>query len=120
MWARTVVAALMVSAVLAAQGPAEFDVASIKRNTSGEPGFTFDLSRGQLRFINGPIQPLIRQAFEVMDTQIVGAPAWVATERYDILAKAPEGVATAADMRPLLRALLADHRGRGSAGLPAG
>jgi uncharacterized protein (TIGR03435 family) len=109
MWARGVVAALVVSAVLAAQGPAEFDVASIKANTSGEPGSTLDLSRGQLRAINAPIQPLIRQAFEVMDTQIVGAPAWVATERYDILAKAPAGVATAAEMRPLLRALLADR-----------
>jgi uncharacterized protein (TIGR03435 family) len=105
-----VAAMVLVTMVLVtAQGPAEFDVASIKANTSGEPGSTFDLSRGQVRAINTPIQPLIRQAFEVMDTQIVGAPAWVATERYDILAKAPAGVATAAEMRPLLRALLADR-----------
>jgi uncharacterized protein (TIGR03435 family) len=109
MWAHGVVAALLVSAALAAQGAAEFDVASIKANTSGESGSTFDLSRGQLRAVNVPIQPLIRQAFEVMDTQIVGAPSWVETDRYDILAKAPEGMTTAVAMRPLLRALLADR-----------
>jgi len=44
-----------------------------------------------------------------MDSQIVGAPSWVATERYDIVAKAPAAVTTADEMRPLLRALLAER-----------
>jgi uncharacterized protein (TIGR03435 family) len=104
-------AAICLSAwvLVAAQTPAGFEVASIKRNTSGDAASTLDISRGQLRATNALLQPILRQAFEVMDTQIVGAPAWVANERYDILAKAPEGVTTAAAMRPLMRALLAER-----------
>ena len=101
--------ALTATVLVAAQSPGEFEVSSIKRNDSGEAGYSFDMSRGQLRAINAPIQPLLRQAFEVMDSQIAGAPSWVATERYDIVAKAPAGVTTAAEMRPLLRALLAER-----------
>ena len=101
--------ALWATVLVAAQGPSAFEVASIKRNESGEAGSSFDMSRGQIRAINTPLQPLIRQAFEVMDTQVAGAPSWVATERYDIVAKSPAGVTTAAEMRPLLRALLAER-----------
>lgn len=104
-----VVAALVAGLLVEGHGQTAFEVASIKRNTSGEAGAALDISRGQLRATNAPLLPVIRQAFEVMDTQIVGAPDWVATERYDILAKAPEGVTTADAMRPLLRGLLADR-----------
>ena len=62
-------------------GQSAFDVASIKRNTSGEAGAGLDISRGQLRATNAPVLPVIRQAFEVMDTQVVGVTDWVATER---------------------------------------
>ena len=103
---RVAAIALSAAVLVAAQNPSEFEVASIKRNDSGEGGYSFDVSRGQLRAISAPLQPLLCQAFEVMGSQIVGAPSWVATERYDIVAKAPEGVA---EMRPLLRALLAER-----------
>jgi uncharacterized protein (TIGR03435 family) len=100
---------LSVAMLAAGQGQTAFEVASIKRNTSGEAGAGLDMSRGQLRATNAPLLPVIRQAFEVMDSQVVGAPDWVATERYDILAKAPDGVTTADAMRPLMRALLAER-----------
>ena len=38
-----------------------------------------------------PIGLLLRQALQKPDYQIVGLPGWVDTERYTILAKAPEG-----------------------------
>lgn len=102
-----IAAVAVASTVLAAaQNAAEFEVASIKRNESGQAGFSFDMSRGQLRAINAPVQPLIRQAFEVMDPQMAGLPSWATTERYDFVAKAPAGVT---EMRPLLRALLAER-----------
>jgi uncharacterized protein (TIGR03435 family) len=114
MWTRAATAAIASWAVstavlVAAQRPAEFDVASVKRNTSGEAGATLDLSRGQLRAVNTPLLFLIRVAFEVMDTQIVGAPGWAATERYDVLARAPEGMTSGDSMRPLTRTLLAER-----------
>jgi uncharacterized protein (TIGR03435 family) len=67
------------------------------------------MSRGQLRAINAPLQIVIRQAFEVTDSQIVDAPGWVASDRYDIIAKVPEGGEPAEGMRPLVRALLAER-----------
>ena len=95
--------------LVAAQGGTAFEVASVRLNTSGEPGASLDMSRGAVRATNVPLQIIMRQAFDVMDSQIVGAPAWVTSDRYDIVAKAPDGSATAEAMRPLLRALLADR-----------
>jgi uncharacterized protein (TIGR03435 family) len=39
--------------------------------------------------VNVPLQMLITFAFDIRDHQLVGAPAWLVTERYDIQAKAP-------------------------------
>jgi len=102
-------ATLCVAALAYAQDVPTFDVASVKRNVSGEPGAALDMSRGQVRATNAPLQVLIRQSFDVMDSQIVGAPSWVADERYDVIAKAPEGIETAVGLRTLLRALLAER-----------
>ena len=103
------IVAVCAAAGLAAQAPRTFDVASIRRNTSGDPGSTLDMSRGQLRAINAPLQIVIRQAFEVMDSQIVDAPGWVVSDRYDIIAKVPADFEPKESMRPLMRALLAER-----------
>lgn len=101
--------AVCAAVIAAAQDTGSFDVASIKQNRSGAAGASLDISRGQLRATNAPLQTVIRQAFEVMDSQIVDAPGWVASDRYDIIARAPSGVVTAEAMRPLIRALLAER-----------
>src|SRR5688500_11162517 len=90
----TVCAVVAVCAAVgaAAQVPRAFDGASVRPSTSAEPGASLDMSRGQLRAINAPLQIVIRTAFEAMDSQIVDAPGWVASDRYDIIAKAPAGV----------------------------
>jgi uncharacterized protein (TIGR03435 family) len=54
------------------------------------------------------VKLLIQQTYGVRDFQIVGAPAWLGSERYDITAK-PEGAATPEEMKPMLKALLADR-----------
>jgi uncharacterized protein (TIGR03435 family) len=103
------VAALLVSPLVSAQGQVSFDAASIKQNKSGTAGAGLDMSRGQVRATNLPLNLFLRQAFEVMDSQIVDAPGWVATDRWDIVAKAPEGATRADALRPLMRQLLADR-----------
>jgi uncharacterized protein (TIGR03435 family) len=69
---------------------AAFAVASVKPNTSGdqrvmiknEPG-------GGLTATNVPLRVLIRTAYQLQeDSQIVGAPSWIASDRFDIVAKA--------------------------------
>jgi uncharacterized protein (TIGR03435 family) len=65
-------------------------VASVKRNASGgnfvqlggDPG-------GRFTATNVPLRVLIRQAYQLQDSQIVGGPNWINTDRFDIIAKAP-------------------------------
>ena len=49
---------------------------------------------------------LVRQAYGLPPFQIGDAPDWLSTERYDILAKAPDRVETFPNMGTLLRSLL--------------
>jgi hypothetical protein len=48
-------------------------------------GTNFSLFEGgRLRITNEPVRLLIRLAFRLQDSQIVGSPAWIETDRYDI------------------------------------
>jgi len=97
----------------AAQSPAPtptFEVASIKRNVSSEPGGFIRVEEG-LRFnaTGVPLAFIIRQAYGVLETQVVNQPDWLNSERYDIRGKAPDGVEVFPNMAPLLRSLLRDR-----------
>lgn len=68
-----------------------YDVATIKPSTSSEPKMMFGITPDGVSIENIPIQMVLRQAFNVEDDRIVGAPEWVKTKHYDIQAKvAPE------------------------------
>jgi uncharacterized protein (TIGR03435 family) len=89
-------------------GPA-FEVASIKRNTSGTGMMSIQMAPGgRLDFVNVPLRNLIVRAYQVQPFQVIGGPAWVANDRFDVIAK-PEGDATPAQANLMLRALLADR-----------
>jgi uncharacterized protein (TIGR03435 family) len=67
----------------------QFEVASVKRNNSGERGMDLDATPGgRLTAKNAPLRLLIKNAYDVRDFQILGAPGWVESERWDIEAKA--------------------------------
>jgi uncharacterized protein (TIGR03435 family) len=55
-----------------------------------------------------PLHFLIQLAYNVKDFQIQAAPSWLNSDRYDVEAKANTDV-TFAQMRPMLRAVLADR-----------
>jgi bla regulator protein blaR1 len=69
---------------------ATFEVASVKPNKSGAagvrlggpPGGTFTIENATLRDI-------IRFAYNVQPYQIEGGPGWIASDRFDIIAKQP-------------------------------
>jgi uncharacterized protein (TIGR03435 family) len=71
--------------------PKSFDVVSIKPNNSGAPGSETDTTPGRVSVINGTPLSLLLRAFGVSRFQIVGAPEWTLTERYDVVATVPEG-----------------------------
>lgn len=92
----------------AATAPA-FEVVSIKQNKNGghvgavrpEPG-------GRFVMVNAPIARLLRVAYPSESQRLVGAPAWVNSDRYDIVAKA-DGEPSAQTMEAMLRTLLAER-----------
>ena len=105
------VAFLLMTMPLAAQQAAQpaFDVASIKRNLSGETRIVQGLQPGG-RYVatNIPLRMLIMRAYRLLEFRLVGGPDWVNTERYDIAGLAP-GATTSDDITPRLQSLLADR-----------
>ena len=110
----TVVAALSLMVVPRgiAQQP-RFDVASVKPNVSSKGGGegsrreNVQSSPGSLILRNVSMRTMVRWAYNVQEFQVTG-PGWMADERYDIDAKAA-GPATEAQMRLMMRTLLADR-----------
>lgn len=92
----------------AAAAPA-FEVASIKRNKSGDGFITMGMQPGgRLTMINMPVRQLIVRAYQVQPYQVLGGPSWITSERFDITAKAP-GDASPQQMNAMLETLLADR-----------
>jgi uncharacterized protein (TIGR03435 family) len=104
--------ALLFEPPLSAQTPpsAAFEVASVKPNKGGDGRVMLGMQPGRFNATNVPLRLLVRQAFNVQDFQIVGGPDWLGSDRFDIVAKAPEGAEFTADaMRPMLRSLLIER-----------
>jgi uncharacterized protein (TIGR03435 family) len=99
--------------VLMAQTPA-FEVASVKPNTADNGSSSSGLLPGGVyRVVNGVLYGVIAVAFggdqPLHQSQVIGAPDWVSTSRFDIIAKAPLPDVQQRDVRPMLQALLADR-----------
>ena len=90
-----------------------FQVASIKRNLSESSRRTVidgPQPGGGWTLINGTIFMLIAFAYAPGQTELLGFPSWVVSERYDIIAKS-DGAATVAETRTMVRALLTERFG---------
>ena len=86
-----------------------FDVASIKPNTSGEFLGRFGYEPGgQLVVVNNAVRNLIRSAYSLQNYQILGGPAWMTSDRYDISARAG-GDPSQEQLRLMLRRLLSER-----------
>jgi uncharacterized protein (TIGR03435 family) len=86
-----------------------FEVASIKRNLSGEGRVNQRLQPGgRYVAVNIPLRMLIMRAYRLLEFRLSGGPAWINTERYDIIGLAP-GATTPDEVTPRLQQLLADR-----------
>jgi len=105
--------ALLTGSPVRAQAPSTtltFEVASVKPNKSGDGRVMLGMQPGgRFTATNVPARLLLRQAFNVQDFQIVGGPDWLSSDRFDVVAKAPEGDFTGEQLRPMLQALLAER-----------
>ena len=88
---------------------ASFEVASVKPNKGGTlGGGPPSQPNGGYRATNVALKSVIANAYEVRIFQIEGGPAWLTSERFDIVARGREG--TPDRLRPaMLRQLLAER-----------
>lgn len=70
-----------------------FEVASIKPDKDATGMFSFGwFSLGTFTTTGATVQFLIQETYGVQDDQIMGAPKWLKSDRYDIKAKVPSTV----------------------------
>ena len=101
---------VMAAAEAVAQLPKAFDVVSIKPDRDGKGLDVETPVGGRYNARNVTATFLLTEVFGVRDYQIVGAPSWVSSERYDIAAKIdiPNQIG-AEQLKPLLQAMLTDR-----------
>lgn len=93
-----------------------FAVASVKRSAPRGPApvpgqlqgaSQIRVQPGQVSVVNATLRDLVRRAYDVPEFLLVGGPAWVTRDRFDILATT-DGQPSLPEARAMLRALLAD------------
>ncbi|MGH9241106.1 MAG: TIGR03435 family protein [Vicinamibacterales bacterium] len=93
----------------APQNGPRFDVVSIKRSQTKDTDTSWGVQPGgRWRMHNLAVSVLIREAFPAQVNDLIGAPDWVTSDRYDIEARA-EGNPTREQMRPMLQTLVAER-----------
>lgn len=85
-----------------------FEVASVRRNLSGEPPAVGRGGPGTVALTRVTLRDLIRVAWRVPNVRLTGGPEWTDSDRFDIVAKA-NGTPTAEERSLMMRALLADR-----------
>lgn len=88
----------------------EIEVATIKPVKEPNPNNMHDTTEGRrllMRYTT--LRDLMMMAYEVDPRQILGGPAWVATDEYDIDAVAVEGVQANQSEEAMLKELMADR-----------
>jgi len=85
-----------------------FEVASVKLNTSIQNAIGNKFGADSMRWTNAPLKSLIQAVYGLKDYQVLGGPAWIDSDRWDIDAKAP-GPAGMGEKMEMLGALLADR-----------
>jgi len=96
----------------------QYEVASIKLNKSGDGRVMIGMQPGgRFTASNVTVRMLIRNAYQLQDSQLVGGPDWLTTDHFDIAAKAEDGAVSGpppplgqpGPIQLMLRSLLADR-----------
>ena len=99
-----------------AQSGLTLEVVSVKANRSNAEGQSMRMQPGgRVVITNAPLRPLIQAAYGLLPQQLTGGPAWIDSERFDIVAQASESLPPSPPGGPpgpaqlLMQQLLADR-----------
>jgi uncharacterized protein (TIGR03435 family) len=103
------------ASALRAQTPAidskgmSFEVASVKPNNSGDGRMRMQIQPGgRINLDNVTLRLMIRNAYRIQEFQVVGGPDWLASDRFDVAARA-EGNPSSDQIGMMLQKLLEDR-----------
>lgn len=103
---------LLLTAVLAGLFGQTFDVASVRPQAPEDRGFLVrPPNRGQFTANGAVAKLLVMIAYDVQESQIVGGPSWLGTEKWDIQAKSETDKHNVEETHLMLQRLLADRFG---------
>jgi uncharacterized protein (TIGR03435 family) len=111
----TIAVSLCAPCVVEAQSAApQFEVASVKPSNSGPTGVWDEGSHERVRMLNMTLKSIVAEAYGIKDHDVFG-PAWIESERFEIIAKiSPETAKLSENARwkeiqAMSQALLADR-----------
>jgi len=87
-----------------------FEVATIKPSEPGRPGKLFTVRGQNIVTVNTTLSDLVTMAYNLHAKQIVGAPSWIETDKYDLTIKpdAP-GQPNVNQMKIIMQKMIADR-----------
>jgi uncharacterized protein (TIGR03435 family) len=89
---------------------AEFDISTVKPSDPGAVGREEQMTARQWSTANTTLIYLLERAYGIQSNQIIGAPAWASTDKYDVTAKtSADGRATDGQMKRMFRELLTER-----------
>jgi len=91
----------------------QFEVATIKPSDPNRPGWGIGINpSGMLNTLNTTLADLIKFCYDLHPRQVVNAPAWFDTEKFDVSAKPDTpGMASLPQMRAMMQQLIVDRFG---------
>jgi uncharacterized protein (TIGR03435 family) len=91
----------------------QFEVATIKPSDPNRPGWGIGINQsGMINTLNTTLADLIKFCYDLHPKQVVNAPAWFDTEKFDVAAKPDTpGMASLPQMRAMMQQLIVDRFG---------
>jgi uncharacterized protein (TIGR03435 family) len=95
---------------MAADADPNFEVATVKPSKPDQPGKALMVRGTRFSTINTTLTDLICFAYDVQQKQIVGAPDWISTEKFDLAAQPDQpGTPSQKQLKSMLQKLLAER-----------
>jgi uncharacterized protein (TIGR03435 family) len=95
---------------MAADAHPTFEVATIKPSKPDQPGKVITLQGTSLKTVNTTVVDLIEFSYNMQAKQIVNAPDWISTDKFDIDAKPDTpGMPSVEQMKEMIQKLLTDR-----------